>query len=147
MNKCGFTVTGTRMRYECFLRQLQAYSLVIHNTLHTLFGMGGGTIRETIQTQDSLAFLSFATEITKKCPDINNVIYATITPYTHLMGIDQTTERPADYMEPLWVFCTRLIYERPTLVGTDSEDGTYVMYIKDALVNFVSEQVKRPGKT
>lgn len=156
MNKCGFTVTGTRMRYECFLRQLQAYSLMIHNTLHILFGTGdneGGDdarMRETIhgRIQDSLTFLSFAAELTRKCPDINDVIYATITPYTHLMGMDQTSRRPPDYMQPLWMFCTRLIYERPVIVGGDTGDGTHVMYIKDALSNFISEQVVlRPGKT
>ena len=146
MNKCGFTVTGTRMRYDCFLRQLQAFSLILHSTLHTLFYTTDGDIRATVRERMASAavFEAFRAEILLKCPDIDEVVRATIVPYAYLMGIEAETRE--SYMEQLWMFCTRLVYERPVLVGPDTLDGTYNLALREAMQHFVSEQIPRPGK-
>ena len=155
MKNCGLTVTGTRTRYECFLRQIKSYGLVIYNTLHKLFYVKGdqdirNTIKHRIQSMTTKDY--FSTEIAKKCIDISIVIQSALTPYIHLMGLEQrhiTTELDMDYIPALWIFFTRIIYERPSLLLPDSMDGTNVLYLQESFDWFLAEQVKtiRPKKT
>jgi hypothetical protein len=155
MSNCGLTVTGTRTRYECFLRQMKSYGLVIYNTLHTLFYVQGDLdIRNTIKQRIRLPITQnqFSIELTKKCIDISMVIQSALTPYIHLMGLEQrhiTTTVDMDYIPALWKFFTRIIYERPALLLPDSLEGTSVFYIQESFDWFLAEQVKtiRPKKT
>jgi hypothetical protein len=155
MNNCGLTVTGTRTRYECFLRQTKSYGLVIYNTLHKLFYVKGdqdirNTIKHRIRSPTTKDY--FNMEISKNCIDISAVIQSALTPYIHLMGLEQrhiTTTLDMDYIPALWIFFTRIIYERPALLLPDSLDGTSVLYIQESFDWFLAEQVKtiRPKKT
>jgi hypothetical protein len=155
MSKCGLTVTGTRTRYECFLRQLKSYGLVIYNTLHKLFYVKSDTdIRTTIKKriQNPVTMRHFIEEINKKCIDISLVIQSSLTPYIHLMGLEQRhiiTNEHVDYVPDLWTFFIRIIYEKPALLLPDSLEGDNVLYIQESFQWFISEQVKtiRPKKT
>lgn len=154
-SKCGMTVTGTRTRYECFLRQLKAYGLVLYNTLHMVFyttstaGDLRATIRRKLQHQSS--FETFTEELSTKCVDLNHVIHSTLVPYIHLMGLDLRLDPLSDehdYVQALWTFTTRLIYEKPALLLPDSLEGSNVTFIQESLQWFIAEQVKtvRPKK-
>jgi len=152
MSKCGLTVTGTRTRYECFLRQLKSYGLVMYNTLHTLFYTAGTAaeirvyIHQRLQGQTTQE--QFTVSVATKCMDINQVIHSTLLPYIHLMGLEQrhvSLERDAktiNYVPALWIFFTRIIYERPGLLLPDSLEGDNVLYIQESFQWFISEQVK-----
>lgn len=152
MSKCGLTVTGTRTRYECFLRQLKSYGLVVYNTLHLLFYMTGSAadIRTSIhhKLQGPTAQEQFTLAVSTKCLDINHVIHSTLMPYIHLMGLEQryvTLDRDVktiNYVPALWTFFTRIIYERPGLLLPDSLEGESVLYIQESFQWFISEQVK-----
>jgi hypothetical protein len=155
MSKCGLTVTGTRTRYECYLRQLKSYGLVIYNTLHKLFYVkSDADIRSTIKKriQQSVTMKNFVDEINKKCLDVSLVIQSTLTPYIHLMGLEQRhiiTDEHVDYIPDLWTFFTRIIFEKPALLLPDSLQGDNVLYIQESFQWFISEQVRtiRPKKT
>jgi hypothetical protein len=150
-SNCGFTVTGTRTRYECFLRQLKAYGLVVYNTLHTLFYVQTDTdSRPTITLRMNLpkSRQYFISELSTRCSDINGVILSALTPYIHLMGLGpryQITDE-VDYTPALWTFFTRVIYERPALLQPDSHEGDSVLYLQESFQWFLTEQV-RPKKT
>ena len=150
MSKCGMTVTGTRTRYECFLRQLKSYGLVIYNTMHKLFYVQSDIdVRVTIKQKlkDTASYIRFTSEIQNKCHDIDHVIYSTLVPYIHLMGLEERhiTRHDigkTDYTPALWKFFTRIVYEKPRLLSPDSLDGDNVLYLQDSFQWFISEQVQ-----
>lgn len=150
MSKCGFTVTGTRARHDCFLRQLKANGVVIHQTLCKVFTMVNTTsARDHITNRliDPVSLQVFRHELAIKCPDIHHTICLTLVPYIQLMGLDQTQvvfpvlDREQSVLA-LWTFFTRLVYERPLLLFPDSLEGDNVMYIQESFKFFVSEQVQ-----
>lgn len=152
-NKCGFTVTGVRTRYDCFLRQLRAYGIIIHNVLCQIFQVNQRgsdveirrSIKRTLQKKES--FRMFEKELHDRCTNINKIIYHTLVPYIHLMGMDDKCISSEilptrDFSLPLWEFFSRLIFEKPKLLFPDTLDGHYVLYIQESFASFISEQVK-----
>jgi len=153
--KCGQTMTGTRTRYECFLRKLQGCGIVIYNILCSIF------VHDTTSAEDLRMYISqrckdidafgqFRQSIQTKCPDIHRTVRMTIEPYMHLMGLDHTyaCERIQTHdacVHALWLFFTRILYERPILLQPDSVAGDHVSYIHDVFKWFISEQVEVGG--
>ena len=153
MSNCGMTVTGTRTRYECFLRQVKSYGLVIYNTLHKLFYVvDDRDIRHTIRSRIQLPATQerFSAELARNCTDLSLVIQSALTPYIHLMGLEHRhiATMDANYTPALWTFFTRLIYERPVLLLPDTIEGDHILYIQESFQWFLAEQVKtiRPKK-
>jgi hypothetical protein len=59
------------------------------------------------------------------------------------MGMDQQcVDVPLDFTQQLWLFLTRIIYERPVLIQPDTIDGVHMADIRSSLKAFVAEQVK-----
>jgi len=149
MNKCGQTMTGTRARYKCALRQVQAHGVALHQILHRLFVPANGHLsRSTIKSRsrDPLVFVEFQQDLRRDCPQIWELFCSTVTPYIALMGLDSQrvskTLQTAEACEwALWVFCLRLLYQRPLLAASDCLEGTQVTYLQSAFKWFVSEQV------
>jgi hypothetical protein len=150
MSRCGFTVTGTRTRHDCFMRQLKANGVVIHQTLCKVLNLSSAVgardrITQYLLEPDSLRV--FRQELVMKCPDIHQTLYLTLVPYIQLMGLDQTQvvlpvlDRE-ECVSALWKFFTRLVYERPLLLFPDSLEGDNVLYIQESFKYFVSEQVQ-----
>ena len=157
MSKCGFTVTGTRTRYECFLRQLKAHGIVIYHTLQKLFYVPlDKDIRKTIQLKIHApeTYHVFCADVRMKCPDLVHIIQSTLTPYIHLMGlgerhmVSEHLQTIDDCVRALWTFFIRIIYEKPVLLLPDSIQGENVLYLQESFHWFISEQVKtiRPTK-
>jgi hypothetical protein len=146
MSNCGMTVTGTRTRYECFLRQLKAYGLVVYNTLHKLFFIKSDLdARSSIKhkLQHMITYTTFREDIQKKCSDINHVIYCTLVPYVHLMGLENVTDSlGTDYVPALWTIFTRIIFEKPSLILADGIEGEKVHFIQESFQWFICEQIK-----
>ena len=150
--KCALTVTGTRTRYECFLRQLKAYGLVLAQILHDLLGDAAGAagtdVRQHLgqRIRDPATATAFYQELEQKCSSIHTTIRATLLPYIVLMGLEARVDEPPEgsqYSAALWVFCSRLVFERPALVvQPDTLEGSHVAYFQEALQWFVAEQVK-----
>ena len=153
--KCALTVTGTRARYECFLRQLKAYGLVLAQILHDLLGgavgaggAAGTDVRQHLvqRIRDPATATAFHREPEQKCSSIHATIRATLLPYIVLMGLEARVDEPPEgfqYSAALWVFCSRLVFERPALVvQPDTLEGSHVAYFQEALQWFVAEQVQ-----
>ena len=144
-SKCGFTVTGTRTRYECFLRKLKSSGLILYNILIRLFPHNiDDDLRKTIKyrmSQES-TYHSFKTELHQKFPNIDEIIKLTLRPYMELMGLKVvSSEIDFDPTKSLWLFITRTIYEKPLLLLPDTLNGDNVMFIQESFTQFISEQV------
>jgi hypothetical protein len=150
MSKCGFTVTGTRARHDCFLRQLKANGVLIHQALCKVFPVSSDIEVRAHITQsllDTRARILFQREMASKCPNIHHTIHLTLIPYIQLMGLDQTQVHfpvldREESVSALWNFFSRLVYERPLLLFPDSLEGDNVLYIQESFKCFVSEQVR-----
>jgi hypothetical protein len=156
ISKCGTTMTGTRYRYQCFMKQLQASSLHIINALRAIFVIREdnthdkrGMIDHCLTHNYTLNFTRFKTELEKTYPDMADIINTVLGVYTELMGMETIQRDPhtGAYIQypikSLWVFFIRTIYEKPRLLLPDNDDGDNVEYIRTSLENYVSEQVKR----
>jgi hypothetical protein len=150
MTRCGGTVTGTRARYKCFLRQLQSNSLILHTTMCDIFPKVTTSSNQTHRTQignmirKSSTFDLFKYMLHDKSPHLANIITWTLDPYLELIGLDEPSpsDSPNDHIKSLWHFMTRLIYERPSLLQEDNMNGDHVMYIRSMWKSFISEQVR-----
>jgi len=144
-SKCGFTVTGTRTRYECFLRKLKSSGLIIYNILIQLFPHDANVdLRKTIKngiSKDS-TYDRFKYELHQKFPNMDETIKLTLRPYMELMGLKVIScELDFDPTRSLWLFMTRTIYEKPSLLMPDNLNGDNVMFIQESFKQFISEQV------
>lgn len=152
MNKCGLTMTGTRARYKCALRQVQAHGVALHQILCRTFVPSGGVLcRSAIKSRikDSAVFVEFQKDLRQQCPDLWERICSTIRPYISLMGLDShRISNTLDTVElcdwALWIFCIRILYQRPCLAAPDSPEGSHVEYLQASLKCFISEQVVLP---
>jgi hypothetical protein len=136
------TVTGTRERYKCAFRQLQAHGLIFHQILQRLFARTG--LRRSVRRQAT--FASFAIHLQAKCPHLVERLQNTMQPYVYLMGLDarhisKEIQTEAGCHRALWDFFGRLVCERPKIVQADTDDGYQVQFIHDSLKRFISEQV------
>jgi hypothetical protein len=148
MTRCGGTVTGTRARYKCFLRQLQSNSIIVHMTLRELFpppDIVSITDRAEITRilNEIDLFPRFQNRLFHKSPKLAQIIMETLKPYLELIGLDET-ETLVEPILALWHFMTRLIYERPCLLQADTIHGDHVMFIHSTWKSFISEQVSLP---
>lgn len=87
----------------------------------------------------------FISYITKKMPDIHTVIREALTAYVELMGFDplMITTYTDEYIEgTMWLFFTRIVYERPILLLPDTINGNNLDIIRDSMEYYLSEQVK-----
>jgi hypothetical protein len=143
--KCGLTVTGIRTRYECFLRQLKSYGLVLYTIMHgVLYTSVVPDLRSHLRIciRDPNTYTTFRAALLVKCPGIHTATRLALVSYIALMGLEcRAVAESLDYTEALWRFYTRLVYERPCLIQPDTYEGSHVTYLQESLQWFIAEQV------
>ena len=147
MSQCGLTVTGTRTRYKCFIMKLKSHAISMYYILHMLFSCSvdqtnvRAHIKRTMLCPET--YRTFSRHLNDKCPEIHRTIQTAVQSYIYLMGMDQQcVDVPLDFTQQLWLFLTRIIYERPVLIQPDTIDGVHMADIRYSLKAFVAEQVK-----
>lgn len=152
MNKCGTTVTGIRTRYNCFLMQLKCMSIYIINALHIICPINPKTcidIRKEIDIimsgQSDIIQQVFISYLNKKVSTIHTIVREALSAYIELMGFDPMivctyTDEYID--DTVWLFFTRIVYERPRLLLPDTNNGDNIDIIRDSMEYYLSEQVK-----
>lgn len=152
----SMTITRCKYRYECTIYHLQSFASRITDILHELFGHIPINDRSQLETFicKKETYLTFRQKMQTRCiPSTHTacgnfaacVQNATNT-YKELIGsypvvnirlIDNVpnTLLEVDQLHAFWDFCTRSIYEQPSLI-----DGTNTHNMSELLVRFVAEQ-------